>query len=110
MEETTQEEEFDIREPDQNESLKKEIEYYQALSYFASTEVGKQLIEERERQIVANINKLFRQLSDPNLTQILSIIVQLKSAMRDLVDFKGSTDSLNIRKDILDSLTKKKDE
>lgn len=101
---------FEIREPQEQTALKLEIEQLQALVSFGNSPVGKQLVAERERQIPILINKLFAQLKDPNLTQIISVIAQLKVAMRDLVDFKGAQNSLEEKTTILDSLIRKKSE
>lgn len=102
--------EFQIREPDEQVSLKLEIEAVKALVSFGTSPVGKQLVDERERQIPILINKLFAQLKDPNLTQIISVIAQLKVAMKDLVDFKGAQSLLEEKQMILDSLIRKKTE
>lgn len=101
---------FAIHEPKEIHALKIDIENLQYLANFASTPVGKQIISERERQVPILCNKLFAQLKDPNLTQIISIIVQLKHAMRDLVDFKGAGSAIEEKQIIIDSLTKKRTE
>lgn len=91
-------------------SIEMEIEHLKGLQNFATTPVGKQLVEERERQLFAVMNKLILQLREPNNNQIISYIIQLKFIIRDLIDFKGCTNSIEAKQAILDSILKKKTE
>ena len=97
-----------IRDKEDIDSLKLEIQHLESLVSFGRSETGKMLIEERERQVIKHINKLFKELQDPDMTRMLSSITQLKVAMRDLIDFKGSQDAIEDRQIILDTILKRK--
>lgn len=105
----TQEVELTLREKEDVEALQLEMDHLKGLVSFGQSEAGKVLVAERERQVINQVNKLFTYLTNPvEQHQIISTIAQLKVAVRDLVDFKGSQSSLEDRKILLDTLLKKK--
>lgn len=112
MSEPTNTEEYealDIRSKEEVDAINLELSHIQALVSFGKSETGKMLIDEREKQVIKHINKLFTFLNkEPNIPEMISSIAQLKIAMRDLVDFKGSESAIEDRKFALDAIMKKK--
>lgn len=92
-------------------NLKLEIDEIKALISFGHSEVGKRLVAERESQVIKIVNKLISSLTKEENQTIqfyVSNISQLKVAIRDLVDFKGSKNSLEDRQVLLDTILKKR--
>lgn len=110
QDETTKEyEALTLREKEDVDALKLEISHLQGLVSFGKSDAGKVLIDERERQVIKYINRLFKYLDkEPNLGEIISSIAQLKIAMRDLVDFKGSQSSIEDRQIAIDTIMKRR--
>lgn len=110
QDETTKEyETLSLRDKEEVDALKNEISYLQGLVSFGKSEAGKTLIDERERQVIKHINKLFKFLDkEPNIPEMISSIAQLKVAMRDLVDFKGSQSSIEDRQIAIDTIMKRR--
>lgn len=109
--ETENEEEVEtlnLRDQEEADSIKLEIQHLQNLVSFGQTESGRILIEERERAVIKHINKLFTYLNTPDLQGMTSHIAQLKVAIRDLTDFKGSQSALETRETLLATILKKK--
>lgn len=100
-----------IRDTEDIRQLTEEIEEIKALVSFGQSSVGKKLISQRENKVISIINKLLRSLSndeDQTIQFYVSNIAQLKVAISDLVDFKGSSNSLEDRQVLLDTILKKK--
>ena len=107
---TTKEyEQLSIRDKEEIDSIKLELQHIQGLVSFGRSESGQILIEERERSVIKHINKLFTFLNkEPNLPEMISSIAQLKVAIRDLVDFKGSASAIEDRQIAMDAILKRK--
>ncbi len=100
---------LDIRDREQVDAIKLEISYIQGLVGFGKSEIGKSIIEEREKSVIKHINKLFSYLAKtPDLADIISSIAQLKVAVRDLVDFKGSQSAIEDKQMLIDTILKRK--
>lgn len=98
-----------LRDREDIDAIKLEIQYIQGLVSFGGSETGKILIEERERAVIKHINKLFTYLTKmPDTADIISSIAQLKVAMRDLVDFKGSQSVIEDKQILIDTILKRK--
>jgi len=102
---------LESRDVEDVKNLKLEIDEINALLSFGNSEVGKRLVAERESQVINIINKLISSLRKPEDQTIqfyISQIAQLKISIRDLVDFKGSKNSLEDRQILLDTILKRK--
>lgn len=102
---------LESRDQEDVKNLKLEIDEIKALISFGNSEVGKRLVAERENQVINIVNRLISSLRKPEEQTIqfyVSQIAQLKVSIRDLVDFKGSENSLKDRQILLDTILKKK--
>lgn len=92
------------------ESAEDALDNLKALQSFSTTSVGKALIAERESEVNKHLKKLFTLIQNPNLEQMLSSVIQLKVAIKDLVDFKGSQSKIQDAQMVLDALVPPKQE
>lgn len=90
------------------DDIKENIEYYKGLQNFATTEVGKKIIDKKRREFISTLNKITNLEKVYELFEYQQMSIQLKYAMKDLVDFSGASTQLERETEVLETLIKKK--
>lgn len=101
-------EELNTKQQEDIDSLNIDIKYLETLNSFMVSEAGKQIIEYRQNQVVRHIAKLTGLIDNPNMEKMLSSIIQLKVAIRDLTDFCGIKGEIEEKQLLIEAIIKSK--
>lgn len=93
---------------DNIEEVKENIEYYKGLQNFATTDVGKKIIDKKRREFITTLNKITNLERLYELFEYQQMAIQLRYAIKDLVDFSGASTQIERETEVLDTLLKKK--
>lgn len=90
------------------DEIKENIEYYKGLQNFSTTEIGKKIIDKKKREFISVLNKITNIEKVYELFEYQQMAIQLKYAMKDLVDFSGASIQLEREEKVLETVIEKK--
>jgi hypothetical protein len=93
---------------DQIKDIKESISTISAIKSFADSKVGKTILDKKQENAANLINTLFKQLEDPNLNKIVSIIAELKYSLDDIICFCGLETVIERKQALLEIMLKEK--